>query len=416
MNPDLKEQVLARLRGEQMIALIRSFGLDVQQSGSEYKTLCPFHDDHHPSLHINVTKHDGGIFKCFSCGWGGDVFKFAGDFHNIIDFKDQLHFLAERVGIPTDRVIKPGHHPRTNPRPVEKAPPKIEVMTAGEVVAVYDEAKLHAEDPAPWAEKLSGPLADFYVQAMEMIGAVVVQRYDDMVLVVPMRQPDGRFTSLRFRSFETGRRWSLDVKAVVDGKRVQVKTSHSGLMTYDDFLDPDICLNGSITVFIEGETDLLAALAMMLRDCGNEPCLWPARWCALPGVGSCHDMLFECLLSKVIMLLFDDDDAGRSAIFFRRPTKMVEEDGKRRQVPNLDVARQPGLLHRFQHRGYAAAALFPPKSEDKYDLRDWVGDGLSWPAFHSYALEHATRDPQGLVRRARPNVASPLVEGIGDDA
>lgn len=404
-SENLKEQVLARLRGEQMIDLIRSFGLDIQRSGSEYKTLCPFHDDHRPSLQINVTKHEGGIFKCFSCLWGGDIFSFVRDFYNLSDFKDQLHFLAERVGIPTDRAIRPGHKATPAARPVEKKAPKIEVMTGEEVVAVYGEAKLHAEDPAPWAEKLGGPeLAEFYVQAMEMIGAVVVQRYDDMVLVVPMRQADGRFSSLRFRSFETGRRWSLDVKAMIDGKRTQVKTSHSGLMTYDDFLDPDICLDGVITVFIEGETDLLAALAMMLRDCGAEPCLWPARWGALPGVGACHDLLFDCPLSKVVLLLFDDDNAGRSAIFFHRPTKMIEEDGKRRQVPNLAVDRQPGLLHRFQQRGYAAAALFPPKSDKKYDLRNWIRGGLTWPTFHSYALEHATRDPQGLITRDRPLV------------
>ena len=32
--------------------------------------LCPFHDDHHPSLSLHVA---GQYFKCHACGAGGDV-------------------------------------------------------------------------------------------------------------------------------------------------------------------------------------------------------------------------------------------------------------------------------------------------------------------------------------------------------
>lgn len=40
------------------------------RSGANYKMLCPFHDDHHPSLGIHV---GGQYFKCHACGAGGDV-------------------------------------------------------------------------------------------------------------------------------------------------------------------------------------------------------------------------------------------------------------------------------------------------------------------------------------------------------
>ena len=33
--------------------------------------LCPFHDDRHPSLRVDPEK---GLYHCFSCGAGGDVF------------------------------------------------------------------------------------------------------------------------------------------------------------------------------------------------------------------------------------------------------------------------------------------------------------------------------------------------------
>jgi len=43
--------------------------------GGEWKTaLCPFHDDHNPSLSVRL---DTGGFRCFACGaHGGDTISF----------------------------------------------------------------------------------------------------------------------------------------------------------------------------------------------------------------------------------------------------------------------------------------------------------------------------------------------------
>lgn len=63
--------------------------------GREYIGLCPFHDDHKPSM--NVVPHKG-IFKCFSCGAAGDVFGFVQRFHKM-EFREALEFLAERFNV-----------------------------------------------------------------------------------------------------------------------------------------------------------------------------------------------------------------------------------------------------------------------------------------------------------------------------
>ena len=42
----------------------------LHRAGTNYKMLCPFHDDHHPSLMLHVGKQ---FFKCHACGAGGDV-------------------------------------------------------------------------------------------------------------------------------------------------------------------------------------------------------------------------------------------------------------------------------------------------------------------------------------------------------
>ena len=42
----------------------------LHRAGANYKMLCPFHNDHHPSLMLHVGKQ---FFKCHACGAGGDV-------------------------------------------------------------------------------------------------------------------------------------------------------------------------------------------------------------------------------------------------------------------------------------------------------------------------------------------------------
>ncbi len=69
--------------------------VNLTRKGREMVGLCPFHDDHRPSLCVNGAKQ---IFKCFACGAGGDVFKFVQMRENL-DFPQAIERLAERVGI-----------------------------------------------------------------------------------------------------------------------------------------------------------------------------------------------------------------------------------------------------------------------------------------------------------------------------
>jgi DNA primase len=69
--------------------------LPLKRSGANYVGLCPFHKDTKPSMQVSRTK---GIFKCFSCGVGGDIFKFWSEYHKK-DFKQSVKDLAEKYGI-----------------------------------------------------------------------------------------------------------------------------------------------------------------------------------------------------------------------------------------------------------------------------------------------------------------------------
>jgi len=69
--------------------------VSLKKKGREMVGLCPFHEDHRPSMSVSPTKQ---IFKCFACGVGGDVLKFVQMRENLT-FPQAVERLAERAGI-----------------------------------------------------------------------------------------------------------------------------------------------------------------------------------------------------------------------------------------------------------------------------------------------------------------------------
>ncbi|HWC96732.1 MAG TPA: DNA primase [Candidatus Sulfopaludibacter sp.] len=62
---------------------------------SRYMGLCPFHNEKKPSFTVHVVHQ---FYKCFSCGAGGDVFKFLQETQGI-SFYEALKLLADRCGV-----------------------------------------------------------------------------------------------------------------------------------------------------------------------------------------------------------------------------------------------------------------------------------------------------------------------------
>ncbi len=63
--------------------------------GKNYFGVCPFHDDHSPSMSVSKEKQ---IYTCFSCGATGNVFNFIQDYEKI-SFKEALKKCADIAGI-----------------------------------------------------------------------------------------------------------------------------------------------------------------------------------------------------------------------------------------------------------------------------------------------------------------------------
>jgi DNA primase len=80
--------------------------VNLRKAGQNYKGLCPFHGEKTPSFMVNPRK---GIFHCFGCGVGGDVFGFLMR-QDRLSFPEAVRVLARQVGValPDDRGPQPG--------------------------------------------------------------------------------------------------------------------------------------------------------------------------------------------------------------------------------------------------------------------------------------------------------------------
>lgn len=77
-----------------IVDIISSY-LPLTKKGKNYFGVCPFHDDHSPSMSVSEEKQ---IFTCFSCGATGNVFKFLQDYESI-SFLESVKKCADISGI-----------------------------------------------------------------------------------------------------------------------------------------------------------------------------------------------------------------------------------------------------------------------------------------------------------------------------
>ncbi len=77
----------------------------LRQRGKKYVGLCPFHSEKSPSFTVDAEK---GLYHCFGCGVGGDVFTLVMEKENL-GFQEAIAFLAEkyRIPLPEKRRLSP---------------------------------------------------------------------------------------------------------------------------------------------------------------------------------------------------------------------------------------------------------------------------------------------------------------------
>jgi DNA primase len=86
------EQIAA---ANDIVEVIGSY-FPLKRAGTNFKALCPFHQEKTPSFTVSPQRQ---TFHCFGCGVGGSVFRFVMDYEHL-DFPAAVRKLAARAGVP----------------------------------------------------------------------------------------------------------------------------------------------------------------------------------------------------------------------------------------------------------------------------------------------------------------------------
>ena len=109
MGVGLSDNIVDEIKSRCNIVDVIGHHVALKKTGSNYKGVCPFHNEKTPSFVVSDTKQ---IFTCFGCGATGDVFEFVQRFHNL-DFHGAIEKLAEEYGIEIKNTNFQGERERT---------------------------------------------------------------------------------------------------------------------------------------------------------------------------------------------------------------------------------------------------------------------------------------------------------------
>lgn len=86
---------VAEIKSKLDIVQIVSEYVNLKQAGTNFKGLCPFHNEKTPSFMVSSDKQ---IFHCFGCSKGGDMFTFIQEIETC-EFPEALRILAKKAGV-----------------------------------------------------------------------------------------------------------------------------------------------------------------------------------------------------------------------------------------------------------------------------------------------------------------------------
>jgi DNA primase len=90
----INNDTINEIRNRTDIVSVISRYLPLTKKGKNYFGVCPFHDDHSPSMSVSPDKQ---IYTCFSCGATGNVFTFVSDYEHIT-FIEAVKLLGSKLG------------------------------------------------------------------------------------------------------------------------------------------------------------------------------------------------------------------------------------------------------------------------------------------------------------------------------
>lgn len=217
---------------------------------SHWWFLCPFHDDHNPSMSVNKDGQYAGHFKCWAC---------------------------DEKGSPATFARKMGQEPVSTYRPSRRKHTKAIASLKPEQIADCQVKYMLYKDRSVF-QKLSDNLGI----SCEILSRLQVG-YDGHAFSFPMAGGNNEIIGLRLRT--------------LDGLKYALRGGKNGLFV------PLWNFNPRYDILItEGESDCAAALQMGFQAIG------------IPGKSQCKEILAEWLVNRCfgsVVIVADNDDAGQ---------------------------------------------------------------------------------------------------------
>jgi DNA primase len=90
----IPNEEINNIRNNTNIVDVISSYINLEPKGKNYFGICPFHNDHNPSLSVSPDKQ---IYTCFVCGNTGNVFTFVQNYENV-SFLESVKIVADKIG------------------------------------------------------------------------------------------------------------------------------------------------------------------------------------------------------------------------------------------------------------------------------------------------------------------------------
>ncbi len=201
-----------------IVRVLEVEGLVLHKEGPRFVCRCPFHTERTPSFKVDPIR---GLYHCFGCKAGGDVFSYIQKIHNL-SFIEAAKYLADLVGFDLSKPEQPAKTPMPKPTHAHASsqPSQAPLRRPEGVQALWDEMKsvLTPDDDGALAAQALLRAKGSDPGDVESLGIArllpspkdveypswLPKKYFQVWrLGVPCYAPDGTLSALHFRSILT---------------------------------------------------------------------------------------------------------------------------------------------------------------------------------------------------------------------
>lgn len=368
---DLNDAIISQVRDAADIVDFIQAVTPLKLAGTRYKGLCPFHREKTPSFTCDRAK---GLFYCFGCGTGGDVFKFL-MLTERFTFPEAVEHVASRYGIELPKKRK-----------AQKDNDKDELLE------VLDDASEAFHQALEWGDNLAqkylrdrrvskeivtrygfGYAPDAWDYILRRLGQKHGEKRLELTgLVTPRKEKTGYYDRFRNRLIipihsETGQVVGFGGRSLDGSDPKYLNSPESELfnksrLLYNLHRSKDAMRRYDRAILVEGYFDAIAI------DHAGVPGVVASMGTSLtPGQASLMRRF-----TKNVVVAYDGDNAGRAATL--RAAQILLAAGM--QVSTLDLHGEKDPDSLIQKHGRDAFLEILSNATDIFEfaLREWATD------------------------------------------